>query len=259
MAPIELLLLLVSQAPSDSPAPAAAVPVVTDVEPVANLGFLHIVTQADPVVQGTMLLLAVFSLLSWAIIVQKWQGLGKATRNSAKFLEFFWHSKHLADVYQALPQFNQAPVAQVFKAGYVELEKVNERKNSSTPNPHQLRGAEIVGRSLRRATNAEITELERMTSFLATIGSASPFIGLFGTVWGIMRAFQEIGQSQSTSIATVGPYISEALIATAIGLFAAIPAVMFYNYFISRIRVLSAEMDNFSSDLLNIVERHLSS
>lgn len=249
-----LSLILVGQAdpaaPASPPPPAVA-------EAAPTHGLWQIVAEADPLVKLVMLLLFAISVASWAVIIHKTVALGRAQRASAKFLELFWHSKHLDDVYNALPQFSGAPLAQVFKAAYNELGKVSERQKASQANPHQLRGAETVARSLRRSINVEMTEMERLTPFLATASNASPFIGLFGTVWGIMRAFQEIGISQSTSIATVGPYISEALIATAVGLFAAIPAGIFYNYFVTRTRVLGSEMENFSHDLLNIVERHL--
>ena len=146
----------------------------------------------------------------------------------------------------------KSPVAQVFRSGYVELARLKKRSGDDDLGG----GIENVERALRRSANAESTAMESMTAFLATVGSTAPFIGLFGTVWGIMKAFQDIGRMGSANLATVAPGISEALIATAAGLAAAIPAVIAYNFFLARIRVLEGEMEAFSSDFLNIVKRH---
>jgi biopolymer transport protein TolQ len=147
----------------------------------------------------------------------------------------------------------------VFRAGYVELTKLKGQDDANKTMSASLGGLENVERSLRRASTAEITHLESLIPFLATIGSTAPFVGLFGTVWGIMNAFVNINALSGggeVSLAVVSGPIAEALIATAIGLFAAIPAVIAYNYFVNRIKVLGAEMDNFSADFLNIVKRH---
>src|SRR5690606_19114306 len=168
-------------------------------------------------------------------------------RQSARFLDVFWRSKRLDSVYEQAGSYAQSPVAEVFKAGYQELAKVTSSGNKED-------AADILTRTLRRAASVETTTLRRYIIFLATTGSTAPFIGLFGTVWGILRAFQKLGTAQQASIQVVGPDIAHALIATAVGLVAAIPAVMAFNYFNSSIRVLNTEMDNFSSDFLNIVK-----
>ena len=209
------------------------------------------VTQAGPVVQAVMLLLLFFSILTWAIIVYKSSQLGKARRHSYYFLDLFWKSRSLANVYNDSAGFESSPVAQIFRVGYQELGRVRKARVD------QRMGLENVQRALRRASAAEITRLTRALSFLATTGNAAPFIGLFGTVWGIMGSFHSIGQTGSASLADVAPGISEALVATAAGLAAAIPAVIAFNHFNSRVRVLEAEMANFMSDFLNILERDL--
>jgi biopolymer transport protein TolQ len=146
----------------------------------------------------------------------------------------------------------------VFRAGYVELSKVTaQKKDAEAGGMHdELGGIENVERALKRAAASEVTNLEAQVPFLGTTASAAPFVGLFGTVWGIMRAFHDIYRIGNANLATVARPISEALIATAVGLFAAIPAVVAYNYFVSKIRVLDSEMTNFSNDFLNIVRRH---
>jgi biopolymer transport protein TolQ len=159
-----------------------------------------------------------------------------------------------------------SPIATMFRAGYADVEKI--RKDlvpaGAPPQPAngegQRRLAEelaSIDRTLKRVAGTEITRLERTLTFLATTGNASPFIGLFGTVWGIMDAFRQIGFRGSTSLAIVAPGISEALIATAVGLFAAIPAVVAYNYYLNKMRVMTSQMESFSAEFLNIVERHL--
>jgi biopolymer transport protein TolQ len=199
-------------------------------------------------------------VISWYIIAYKAVYLARATSESQRFLETFWGSKRMDAIYQASEVFKRSPVSQVFRAGYVELTKVKgSQRGSQSPEQRaetDMGDVENIERSLRRSITTEITHLESMVTFLATTGSAAPFIGLFGTVWGIMSSFRNIGLKGSASLSTVAPGIAEALIATAIGLIAAIPAVMAYNYFVRRIRVLSAEMDSFSNDFLNIVKRH---
>jgi biopolymer transport protein TolQ len=219
-----------------------------------NLGTWQIIANADPMVKLVLLILLVFSLISWAIIVFKMLALARARRSSNKFVELFWSSSNFEEVFKSVGRFAGGSVAQVFKSGYSEMRKVQDKKGEDLKG--KLSTVDIVGRAMRRETTVQIAGLERMVPFLATVGSASPFIGLFGTVWGIMRAFQQIGVTGETSLQSVGPHISEALIATALGLFAAIPAVMFYNYFVNKIRGIGQSMDNFTYDFLNIVERH---
>ena len=222
-----------------------------------DIDYLEIVMNSGVVVGGVLALLLAASVVSWAIILKKWMALRKAQGESAKFLEVFWQSKRLDAIYQAAEGLPASPIAAVFRAGYVELSKVTaQKKGPEGAMAEQLGGIENVERALKRAAVAEVTQLESMVPFLGTTASAAPFVGLFGTVWGIMRAFHDIYQAGNANLATVAKPISEALIATAVGLFAAIPAVVFYNLFVSRIRVLDAEMTNFSNDFLNIVKRH---
>ena len=218
----------------------------------ADQSIIALIVEADFVVKMVLLLLVLMSLICWAIIVQKAFQLRVAYRKSVRFLDLFWSSKRLDGVYEQTGIYKRSPVAEVFKAGYQELGKITASGGKSDDAQANL------ARTLRRASSVESTRLERYVTFLATTGSTAPFIGLLGTVWGILRAFQKLGADTSqATIQVVGPDIAHALIATAVGLFAAIPAVMAYNYFNSSIRVLNTEMDNFSSDFLNIVKRHL--
>ncbi len=213
--------------------------------------------EAQGVVLGVLIILLVFSVTSWFVIGYKWLFLRRAQGQSLKFLETFWQAKRLDTIYQVSDRLRQSPISKVFRAGYVELSKIKkaESANENTMSG-QLGGIENVERSLRRATTSEITSLEGLLPYLASIGSTAPFVGLFGTVWGIMEAFFQINQAADLTLQTVSGPIAEALIATAIGLFAAIPAVMAFNYFNTRVKVLAAEMENFSYDFLNIVKRH---
>jgi biopolymer transport protein TolQ len=223
-----------------------------------GLDYMEIVAHAGPVVLGVLALLILASVVSWAIILKKWLHLRRAQGESIKFLETFWQSKRLDAIYQAAEALSASPISQVFRAGYVELSKVtaSQKRPSEDAMSEQLGGIENVERALKRAAVSEVTHLESTVPFLGTTASAAPFVGLFGTVWGIMRAFNDIYQMGNANLATVAKPISEALIATAFGLAAAIPAVVAYNYFVSRIRVLDTEMANFSNDFLNIVRRH---
>jgi biopolymer transport protein TolQ len=212
----------------------------------------------EPVVFIVLLLLLGLSAACWGIIYYKWRGLRKAQRQSIEFLDVFWNSKRLDAIFQASDGFPGSPISQVFRAGYVELSKLKktQAEGEATAEMYDaMGGIENVQRSLRRASSAELTNMETLVPFLATTGSTAPFVGLFGTVIGIMKAFIEIRPGTAT-LDAVGPGISHALIATAVGLFAAIPAVMAYNYFVRKIKVLYSEMDNFSNDFLNIVKRH---
>jgi len=219
---------------------------------------LDLLFKADAIVQLVLLILVAMSVACWVIIIAKAKLIKEATRQSQDFLELFWGSRRLDHVYEETSNYPDSPIAEVFKAGYVELNKLSTAGNqgNTAGGPPLLGATENVERSLRRASAVELTTLEHRIPFLATTGATAPFIGLFGTVWGILRAFQRIGIEGSASIEVVGPDIAHALIATAVGLAAAIPAVMAYNYFNTRLRVLSSEMDNFSSDFLNIVKRH---
>jgi biopolymer transport protein TolQ len=221
----------------------------------------QLIMEASPTVKLVLVVLVLMSIVCWFIIGAKLFRLGRATRQSNKFLDIFWESgrgqawnaERLESIYSQLSAVNTSPLAKVFHAGYVELARVLGTAGSRGAGAAELTNVE---RALRRASINEVTILETMVPFLATTGSTAPFVGLFGTVWGIMNSFIEIGGQKSASLDVVAPGIAEALIATAIGLVAAIPAVMAYNYFLRRIHVLQTEMDAFTSDYLNIVRRH---
>lgn len=220
---------------------------------------MELVLGAGPVVKLVLLVLVYFSVVSWAIILYKLRVVNRATRDSERFLEFFWAKKRFDLIGQGLKEFPHTPLTVLFREGYQELIKVQGPRHEAegTVMTADLGGTGNVARALRRATTVEIQRLERYLTFLATTGSTAPFIGLFGTVWGIMDSFIGIGRTGSASLAVVAPGISEALVATAIGLVAAIPAVVAYNHFINKVNVLSGEMDNFSQEFLNIVERKI--
>jgi biopolymer transport protein TolQ len=198
------------------------------------------------------------SASAWGITFYKLGQIRRARKQSERFVEVFWDSNSLSNINTASLEFKQSPVAQVFRAGYQELVRLTRGKRGERDDESEIElgGSANVERAMRRATNQEVTKLERALTFLATIASTAPFIGLFGTVWGIMNAFRGLSTAQSSSIQAVAPGISEALIATAVGLAAAIPAVVAFNHFNREVRVLHADMDNFSSEFLNIAERH---
>jgi len=218
---------------------------------------------AGPMGQMVMLTLLLFSLASWSIIFMKTRMFKKAIRETDDFLEAFWSSKTLNDANDAAEAHPLSPEAAVFQAGFSELQKINKirsREESSTENEPlemQLATMDNLKRSVRKAESQEMSDLGKSLSFLATTGSATPFIGLFGTVWGIMSSFHDIGMRGSASLAVVAPGISEALVATAAGLAVAIPAVIAYNFFANQLGEIENEMQNFSTDFLNLVERDL--
>ena len=222
----------------------------------AGINYLDVIKSADVVEISVLTLLLCASIASWAIIVRKYAQLRIAQHSSTSFLESFWQSRRLDAIYQSSEKTAASPISQVFRAGYVELSKLQNPGQEGSAMSSQLGGIENVERALHRAQTAELTNLERSISFLGTTASAAPFVGLFGTVWGIMNAFSEIYAQGNANLATVAQPISRALIATAFGLFAAIPAVVAYNSFASRIKVLDSEMQLFISDFLNIVKRH---
>ena len=221
------------------------------------------ILHAGPMGQLVMLTLLLFSLASWSIIIMKVRLFRKASSETDAFLEAFWSSSTLKDADMAANQFSLSPEAAVFSSGFAELQKINKirsREDSapgSEPLEMQLATMDNLKRAIRKAESQEISDLGKSLSFLATTGSAAPFIGLFGTVWGIMASFHDIGLRGSASLAVVAPGISEALVATAAGLAAAIPAVIAYNHFSNHLAEIENEMENFSTDFLNLVERDL--
>ena len=222
-----------------------------------SMSIVRIISETSGVVFGALCLLALMSLGSWYIIGYKWYYLNRAKSESDRFLDNFWQSKRLDSIYQSVSDYEQAPLGQVFKAGYIELTKLKDKKDEETQSMRtRLSGIENVERALRRAMKAEMTHLESLIPYLATVGSTAPFIGLFGTVWGIMVAFVNINAQGAAGLDVVAQPIAEALIVTAFGLFTAIPAVVAYNFFANRVKVMGSEMDNFTDDFLNIVKRH---
>jgi biopolymer transport protein TolQ len=226
----------------------------------ANLDIPRLFDQAHWIVKAVMVLLAIMFIVGLYIIIYKWLYVRRATTESTRFTDSFWRSRDIEQIYKQAQSLRNSPISQMFVAGYTELAKLASDENMRGDREGNLANIE---RALRRAQTVETTKLESMVPFLATTGSSAPFIGLFGTVMGILFAFLEIapdpnGPSKpaAATLGTVGPHIAEALFATAIGLVAAIPAVMAYNYFTRRIRVLRSEMDTFEQDYLNIIKRH---
>ncbi len=219
-----------------------------------ELDLFQLVLSSGGVVLFVLFLLIAFFVVTTFVIGYKLFQLQRAAAESGAFLDTFYQSKRLDEVYERAKQLPRSPVAALFRAGYLELKRLTKQSDGSQD--RDVEGdLENIERSLRRSSIAEMTVLEGLTPFLATVGSSAPFVGLFGTVWGIMDAFRNIGSKGSANLSTVAPGIAEALIATAIGLVAAIPAVMAYNYFARRIKVLVNEMDTFSNDFLNLVKR----
>jgi biopolymer transport protein TolQ len=218
-----------------------------------DLSIWSLVTDASPVVKGVMALLAVMSVFCWYIIGYKYLYVRRAARETELFTDSFWRSRDIEHIYKAAQGLRNSPVSAMFLAGYSELAKL-----SSDQTPGRDREADLanIQRALRKAQTSEMTKLETMIPFLATTGASAPFIGLFGTVWGILVSFRSFASLEQVTIKTVGPHIAEALLATAIGLVAAIPAVMAYNYFVRRIRVQTSAMETFEHDYLNIIRRH---
>ena len=232
-----------------------------------EISIFQMMLNAGLMVQFVLLLLLFFSIASWAIILIKYRYIMKAFRESARFTDYFWKSRDLSNAFLKAKQLGSSPVARVFRVGYLELKKLSksgvtisqsqstEAETSSLSS--MFTGTDNVKRALRRAINTEMTKMTQMVPFLATTGNTAPFIGLFGTVWGIMNSFHGIGLKGSASLAVVAPGISEALVATAVGLGVAIPAVIAFNYFTQKIRVIETELQSFAADFLNIVERDI--
>jgi biopolymer transport protein TolQ len=211
-----------------------------------------------PAIMG---LLIVVSVVCWAIIFSRGRVILRARSETGKFLDIFWKSTSLSEAFNQTKGLSHSPLGTLFQLGYSELQKLKRvaagPENGLRPAGQTLTGLDNIRRALSRAQGAESTRLGKSITFLATTAYSGPLIGLFGTIWGIMGSFQQIGQRASADLATVAPGISVALITTAGGLMAAIPAVVAYNYFLRKIQVLEAEMDSFTADFLNIIERDL--
>lgn len=223
-----------------------------------NTSSIDAIFQASPIVQLTLLILIILSVFCWAIGYTKYSTFKKMKQADELFLSKFWKVNSLDTLYEDVDQYNDSSIARVFKAAYLEMKKISESPMLAKTSGDKpvLSGIDNLERVLNKASENEIARLESHLTVLATTGSTGPFIGLFGTVWGIMGSFHKIGKTGTASLAVVAPGISEALIATAIGLAAAIPAVVLYNNFISRIRKQEIALNNFNADFLNIVKRN---
>ena len=235
-----------------------------------NTDIVSLLADATPLAKGVLLILLLFSAVSWAIILYKTWVYRRAERQTATFLNVFRKSSKFSEVQAVCPTLPASPLVGLFQSGYAELNaQLRADKTADGPRSQMdagkpvavvgrptLKSLDAVDRALLRATTVELTRLEHRVPFLATTASITPFIGLFGTVWGIMMSFQAIGATGSSSLQQIGTPIAEALIATAGGLFAAIPAVYFYNHFTNRVKHFAAEMDDFALEFLNISERN---
>ena len=228
-----------------------------------NTDIIYLVLHASLVAQLVLAILLLFSAISWGIILYKFWQFSRSSRQSSTFLDVFRKSSKFSEVQAVCRTLSASPLVGLFQSGYTELN--SQLRTAGNPEPAKpaaaagrptLKSLDAVDRALLRATTVEMTRLERRVTFLATTASITPFIGLFGTVWGIMNSFQQIGAQGSSSLGVVAPGIAEALITTAAGLFAAIPAVYFYNYFTSRVKHFASDMDDFSLEFLNISERN---
>ena len=206
------------------------------------------------VARVVLLLLASFSVLSWAIIIQKHKNFRAARRESQEFLKVFRQSKRLSEIRTFSRSLKLSPLSEIFQAGYREIE--SQAAVNENPGKPQIRSLEGVQRALQIASSTELTRMEQWLTWLATTGAVTPFVGLFGTVWGIIDAFHGMGTAGTASLRSVAPGISEALITTAGGLFAAIPAVIAYNQYVQRIKEFGSMMDDFGLEFLNLTERY---
>ena len=221
---------------------------------------IDIIAEASPVSQAVLAILLVFSVISWAIVIYKWLAFRRMEQQSATFLDVFRRSSKFSEVQAVCKSLEGSPLVGMFQAGYAELNLQLRQPAANSPPAAAarptLRSLPAVDRALLRASSVEVNKLEKRLPFLATTASITPFIGLFGTVWGIMLSFFNIGAQGSTDLAVVAPGIADALIATAFGLFAAIPAVYFYNHFTTKVKLYASEMDDFALEFLNIAERN---
>lgn len=228
-----------------------------------GIDFVQLIVEAGPLSKGVLLTLLIFSAVSWGITLSKIWQYRSAQRDTGTFLQVFRKSTKFSEVQSICASVPKSPLVGIFQAGYAELNTQLRQKTpdgeakppAGSPRP-TLRSLESVDRALLRATSAEVSKLEKRVPFLATTASITPFIGLFGTVWGIILAFQNIGLQGSTSLSVVAPGIADALVATAAGLFAAVPAVYFYNEFTTRVKDFATQMDDFALEFLNICERN---
>ena len=249
-----LFALLVQAAPGGSPDSAST-----------STGIVSLLSRGTPLTIAILVALMVLSVWSWGIFLYKWWAFRRAAHQSAQFLDVFRRSNKFSEVQAVCRSLGESPLVGLFQTGYAELTAQLRQTGPDVgngPNPRPaaprptLKSIAAVDRALLRASAVEVNKIESHVGFLATVASMAPFVGLFGTVWGIMNAFEQIGVTGSTNLQAVGTPIAEALIATAMGLAAAIPAVLFYNYLTQRVKLFASEMDDFSMEFLNIAERN---
>jgi biopolymer transport protein TolQ len=240
----------------------AAQPVTGTGDSSSTTDIVQLILDASWLSIGVLLILLAFSAIGWGITLYKIFTYRRAHRQTSTFLEVFRKSSKFSEVQAVCPSLHESPLVGLFQSGYAELNAqlrqlpADPAKPGATAGRPTLRSLDAVDRALLRASTVEMTKLERHVPFLATTASITPFIGLFGTVWGIMGSFHNIGAAGSAGLNVVAPGIAEALIATAAGLFAAIPAVYFYNLFTQRVKEFAAAMDDFSLEFINICERN---
>ncbi len=223
----------------------------------ADTGMLALFMQAGPLARFVLSILVLFSLASWAVMLSKSNQFRRIEKDNARFLDHFRKSARFSEINSVTDQFAAAPLVSLFQAGYLEIDtQVKALAAKSGQQSFQIKSMRGIERSLQRAIGVEIQNLSRHSQVLATTAAATPFIGLFGTVCGIMIAFNDIGASGSASIVVVAPGIAEALINTAAGLVAAIPALIGYNQLASRIKGVRAELEDFALEFLNLAERN---
>jgi len=222
---------------------------------------LGLVLHSGPMAQLVLLILGGFSVISWAIMAERYRALSRADREDARLTDRFRTQASLADLRDYCERLPFSPMAHVYRAGFREVSRAAAPRRGPeggvavAAEPHAAVSTRILERAMTAASSEAQGRLERFLGFLASTAAAAPFIGLFGTVWGIMNAFRSIGLIGTANLATVAPGISEALITTAAGLAAAIPAVLGYNYFNNRLRVIGNRLDNFISEVLNRFEK----
>ncbi|RQW83796.1 MAG: protein TolQ [Methylococcus sp.] len=218
----------------------------------SELSILQLMLDASPVVQAVMALLILASIVSWAFIFSKYREINRAEETTDEFEERFWSGIDLADLYRQLARedYETEGLENIFMAGFKEFARLRQEPNIGPD--AVMEGAQRV---MRVSLNRELELLDERLPFLATVGSTSPYIGLFGTVWGIMNAFRSLGAAKQATLAMVAPGISEALVATAMGLFAAIPAVMAYNRYATEIGRLASRYEAFADEFLSLLHR----
>jgi biopolymer transport protein TolQ len=218
-------------------------------------GVLDLILSAGPIAKAVLAVLAIFSIISWALIVEKWWQFRRVRRQTLAFLKVFREGRRPSVVAVAAKKLRESPLAQLYVAAYHETAGGHDDALVDDGEEASTERLEAADRAMRRTAGLEVATLERYLPFLATTASACPFIGLFGTVIGVMNSFHGIGAQGSASLAVVAPGISEALVATAAGLGAAIPAVIGYNYFVNRVKHWATEMEGFALDMLNLLSR----